>query len=222
MSPHTIVTFNYGVSTGEPVNGLLVTRVHRWGHSKHLEFYGTHEPVLSGCFSFVCTSTPLRYHITHTHTTHQTRRGIEYRSHSHGTTAHVCLTRVVGGAEYLEEASYVYTLQTRALLTCTIVSSDPLCTITDHTFTHKEIIQVQHHRHGVAGFPLSLLALSNQPDGTHSNYTCAMLARPTHHAPRIDASRRTHRALHPELTESKHCNLGLLADGRFYSGVTVS
>jgi len=70
------------------------------------------EPVLSGCFSFVCTSTPLRYHITHTHTTHSTRRGIEYRSHSHGTTAHVCLTRVVGGAEYLEEASCVYTLQT--------------------------------------------------------------------------------------------------------------
>ena len=105
-----------------------------------------------------------------------------------------------------------------ALLTCMIVSSDPLRTITDPIITHKEIIHVQHHRHGIAGFPLSLLALSNQPDGTHSNYTCAMLARPTHPAPRIDASRRTHRALHPELTEpkAKHCNLGLLADGCSY------
>jgi hypothetical protein len=111
-----------------------------------------------------------------------------------------------------------------ALLTCMIVSSDPLRTITDPIITHKETIRVQHHRHGVAGFPLSLLALSNQPDGTHSNYTCAMLARPTHPAPRprpprIDASRRTHRALHPELTEPKHlahCNLGLFADGCFY------
>ena len=100
-----------------------------------------------------------------------------------------------------------------ALLTCMIVSSDPLRTITDPIITHKETIQVQHHRHGVAGFPLSLLALSNQPDGTHSNYTCAMLARPAHHTPRIDASRRTPRALHPE---PKYDVMGLSTDGGFY------
>ena len=48
------------------------------------------------------------------------------------------------------------------------------------------------------GLPLSLLALSHQPVVTHSDYTCAMLARPAHHAPRLDASRHTPGALHPE------------------------
>ena len=38
---------------------------------------------------------------------------MEYRSHSHGTTVHFSLTHVVDGAEHLEEASYVDTLQTR-------------------------------------------------------------------------------------------------------------
>ena len=198
MSPHTIVTFNYGVSTGEPVNGLLVTRVHRWGHSKHLEFYGTHEPVLSGCFSFVCTSTPLRYHITHTHTTHQTRRGIEYRSHSRGTTAHLCLTRVVGGAEYLEEASYVYTLQTRALLTCTIVSSDPLYTITDHTFTHKETIPSATPSSWCRGF----LSVTTSPEQSAGWYALELYVR---HACTPDAPRAAHRRIsaHAQSTPSR-------------------
>ena len=71
-------------------------------------------------------------------------------------------------------------------------------------------------RHGgvhAGRLPLSLLALSHQPDVTHSNYTCAMLARPAHHAPRLDASRRTPGALHPE---PKFNVLGHFADGLLF------
>jgi hypothetical protein len=65
----------------------------------------------------------------------------------------------------------------------------------------------------VGRLPLSLLALSHQPDVTHSNYTCAMLASPAHHAPRLDASRRTPGALHPEPEFSV---LGHFADGLLF------
>ena len=66
--------------------------------------------------------------------------------------------------------------------------------------SHKQSPRYALRRNGAppGGLPLSLLALSHQPVVTHSNYTCAMLASPAHHAPRLDASRRTPGALHPE------------------------
>ena len=88
-----------------------------------------------------------------------------------------------------------------ALLTCMIVSSDPLPNAPGPDFLSQANVLTRRLRHGgvhAGRLPLSLLALSHQPDVTHSNYTCAMLARPAHHAPRLDASRRTPGALHPE------------------------
>jgi len=103
-----------------------------------------------------------------------------------------------------------------ALPTCMIVSSDPLPNAPgpELPFTSK-CPNAEPQPWGVhAGrLPLSLLALSHQPDVTHSNYTCAMLARPAHHAPRLDASRRTPGALHPE---PKFNVLGHFADGLLF------
>ena len=81
--------------------------------------------------------------------------------------------------------------------------------------SHKQSPRYALRRNGAppGGLPLSLLALSHQPVVTHSNYTCAMLASPAHHAPRLDASRRTPGALHPE---PKFNVLGHFADGLLF------
>jgi hypothetical protein len=113
----------------------------------------------------------------------------------------------VGSAEHLEKASYVRTLQTRTAdmhdcqLDCQLGSVVQHRGAPDRTLSsHKQSPRYALRRNGAppGGLPLSLLALSHQPVVTHSNYTCAMLASPAHHAPRLDASRRTPGALHPE------------------------
>ena len=84
-----------------------------------------------------------------------------------------------------------------ALLTCMIVSSDPLRTITDPIITHKEIAKRPHHRHGRAGFPLSLLA--RQSAGW---YALELYVR---HACTPDAPRAAHRRIsaHAQSTPSR-------------------
>ena len=86
----------------------------------------------------------------------------------------------------------------------------------DRNFLSQANVLTRRPRHGgvhAGRLPLSLLAMSHQPGVTHSNYTCAMLARPAHHAPRLDASRRTPGALHPE---PKFNVLGHFADGLLF------